>query len=87
MPCRAASLASRARGAGDVEVDGGDGVARHPFDPVDVGPAVGDPAGDCRHGGGLQRRADHGDVRAAVAPGPVVADPAVDLDLHVQIRR
>ena len=31
-------------GAGDVQVDGGDRVARHPLDPVDVGAAVGDPA-------------------------------------------
>ena len=31
------------------QVDGGDGVARHPLDPVDVGPAVGDPPGHGRH--------------------------------------
>ena len=35
-------------GAGDVEVDGGHRVARHPLDPVDVGAGVGDPAGDGR---------------------------------------
>ena len=74
-------------GAGDVQVDGGDRVARHPLDPVDVGAAVGDPAGDGGHRRGLQRRADHGDVRAALAPALVVAGAAVDLDAHAELGR
>ena len=39
-------------GAGDVQVDGGDRVARHPLDAVDVGAGLGDPAGEGRHGDG-----------------------------------
>ena len=54
MPCAAASAASSgAQGVGvepgDVQVDRGDRVARHPLDPVDVGAAVGDPAGHRGH--------------------------------------
>ena len=46
-------------GAGDVQVDRGDRVARHPLDPVDVGARVGDPAGDRGHRRRLERGADH----------------------------
>ena len=73
-------------GARDVQVDRGDGVARHPLDPVDVGPAVRDPAGHGGEGRGLQRRAEDGHVRAALATGPVVARPPVDLDGHPEVR-
>ena len=68
--------------AGHVQVDGGDGVARHPLDPVDVGAAVGDPARDGGHGGRLERRPDHGDVGATLTTDLVVAGAAVDVDAH-----
>ncbi len=70
---------------GDVQVDGGDGVARHPLDPVDVGAAVGDPAGDGGHRRGLERRADDRHVRPPAAAGLVVAGAAVDLDVHPEV--
>ena len=77
-PWVAASSASSAReavgvGTGDVQVDRGDRVARHPLDPVDVGAGVGDPPGDRGHRRRLQRVPDHGHVRAAFASAPVVA--------------
>ena len=57
-PPRRASARSRSRvGAGDVQLDRGDRVARHPLDAVDVGAGVGDPAGDRGDGRGPQRRA------------------------------
>ena len=73
-------------GAGDVQLDRGDRVARHPLDPVDVRAGVGDPAGD------------RGDRRGLAAACPstvtwlrpsgaaaVVAGAAVDLDLHAEV--
>ena len=78
---RAQHLGLHAR---DGQVDGGDGIAGHPLDAVDVGAAVRDPAGDGRHRRRPERGAQHGDVRATRAALPVVADAAVDLDLHAQ---
>ena len=74
-------------GARDVQVDRRDGVARHPLDPVDVGAAVGDPAGDGGEGRRLERDAEDGHVGAALATGAVVAGPAVDVDGHAEVRR
>ena len=72
-------------GAGDVQVDRGDGVARHALDAVDVGPTVGDPPGDGGHGARGERGADHGHVRPALAATPVVAGAAIDLDVHPEL--
>ena len=71
----------RGVGARDVQVDGGDGVAGHPLDAVDVGAGVGDPAGDGGERSRLQRGADDGDVRPALEPSAVVARAAVDVDV------
>ena len=73
------------RRAGDVQLDGGDGVARHPLDLVDVGARVGDPARDRGHRRGLERVADDRDVGALAAPAAVVARAAVHLDAHVEV--
>ena len=57
-------------GAGDVQVDRGHRVARHPLDAVDVGAGVGDPAGDRGACAGPSAGAPmHGDV----ASGPRAA--------------
>jgi hypothetical protein len=69
-----------------VKVDGGDRIASHPLDPVDVGPSVGDPAGDRGHRGGPQRGADDRDIRATLPAGLVVADAPVQVDGHVEAR-
>ena len=74
-------------GAGDVQVDGGDGVARHPLDAVDVGADVGDPAGDGGHGRGGERGAEDGHVGATGGAARVVAVALLDADLQVEIRR
>ena len=68
-------LAAQARdvGAGDVELDGRDGVAGQPPDAVDVGPVRGDPGGHGGDGAGEQRGAEDDDGRAAAARGGVVA--------------
>ena len=73
-------------GAGDVQVDRGDRVPRHPLDPVDVRTGVGDPTGDRGDRGGLQRGAEHRDVAAPLGSGRVVTGAAVDLDGHAELR-
>ena len=88
-PCAAASQCELAAqpedvGAGDVELDGGDGVAGQPPDAVDVGAVRGDPGGHRGDRAGDQRSADDDDRRAAAASRRVVAGAATGLDLEVE---
>ena len=69
---------------GDVQVDRGDGVARHPLDPVDVAADVGDPARHRRDRRSAQRVTEDGDEAATRAATRVVAVALVEGDLHPQ---
>ena len=75
-------------GAGDVELDRGDGVARQPADAVDVGAVGGDPGGDRRR----RRWPAAGRPRTTTAARPlrarrVVAGAGADRDRHAEPRR
>ena len=70
---------------GYLELDAGHRPVREPSDPVDVGAAGRDPAGDGGDGRGRQRAAEHRDVQAAAAPGRL-AGAGGDLQVQVQVR-
>ena len=73
-------------GARDVELDGGDGIARQPPDAVDVGAVLGDGGRHGRHVVRLERGAHHHDGGPAGAPGRVVTAPGDQVDPHPQPR-
>ena len=72
-------------GPGHLELDACHRPVREPADPVDVGAAGRDPAGDGRDGSRGQRGAEHRDVQAASRPGPLTGARG-DLGIQPKVR-